>query len=463
MNSCGRTIRSLKSWRLCRRGLSPGWQIARRDGGRELACAVAGEFVSGNYFRMLGLQPAAGRLLNDADNVVGAPMVAVMSYDTWKTKYNSDQAVVSSTFRVNAKAVTIVGIAPEGFSATGNRAAPRIFYLPIQSMVVIEGADYVRDPDQLWLDMIGRVRPGTETSSWRCEQKVSTQLKQLMAQGKIFLPAHDRPLLAKVHVSFGVPGGAGLQSMEKEYGAKLKLLMWISGLVLLIACANIANLLLVRGMGRKAEMSVRTALGAMQGRIVRQLLTESLVLAAMGGIAGLAVAYAGTRMLLMMAFPGTGAENVPIHASPSPLVIGFAFGLAMVTGILFGVAPAWITAKAEPADALRTGSRTTAGGAASLLQRGLVVVQAALSLVLLNCAGLFSQSLSKLQNTDMKLNATNRYMVHFDTQTRLTSMNWKVEAMYRTLEERFHAIPGVVESGNRDLHSDGRYQVTDGA
>ena len=423
-------------------GFEPRPVIVRRDGGRELARAVAGEFVSGNYFRMFGLQPAVGRLLNDADNTVGAPMGAVMSYDTWKTKYNSDPAVVGSTFWVNAKAVTIVGIAPEGFFGDRQSSSPPNFYLPIQSMVVIEGADYVRDPDQLWLDIIGRVKPGTNLQA--LQQKVSTQLQQLMAQGKIFSSAHNRPLLAKVHVVLA-PGGAGIQSMAGRYESKLELLMWVSGLVLLIACANIANLLLVRGMGRKAEMSVRTALGAMQGRIVRQLLTESLVLAAMGGIAGLAVAYAGTRMLLMMAFPGTGAENVPIHASPSPLVIGFAFGLSLLTGVLFGVVPAWITSKAEPVDALRSGSRTTAGGV-SLLQRGLVVVQAALSLVLLVCAGLFSQSLSKLQNTDMKLDATNRYILHINTQTKLLNME-QAEAMYRTLEERFHVIPGVVKVG----------------
>jgi macrolide transport system ATP-binding/permease protein len=200
-------------------------------------------------------------------------------------------------------------------------------------------------------------------------------------------------------------------------------------------------LLLVRGMARKPEICVRTALGATRGRVVRQLLTESLMLAMMGGIAGLAIAYAGARMLLVMAFPG--AETVPIHASPSPAVIAFAFALSLVTGALFGVAPALITAKAEPADALRSGTRTTSGGA-SLLQRGLVIVQAALSLVLLVVAALFSQSLNKLETTDMKLDATNRYIVHISTPGYMPS---QVEALYRTMVERFHTLPGVVKVG----------------
>src|SRR6266851_4205361 len=194
-------------------------------------------------------------------------------------------------------------------------------------------------------------------------------------------------------------------------------------------------------MGRRAEMSVRSALGAVRGRIVRQLLTESVMLATMGGIAGLGLAYAGTRMLLTLAFPG--AENVPIHASPSPLVIGFAFGLSLMTGVLFGVAPAWITAQAKPADALRSGARTTATGA-SRLQRGLVVLQAALSLVLLVVAGLFSQSLNKLQSMDLKLETKNRYIVHINPQAAGYPQR-QLEALYRTMEERFHALPGVMK------------------
>jgi macrolide transport system ATP-binding/permease protein len=190
-------------------------------------------------------------------------------------------------------------------------------------------------------------------------------------------------------------------------------------------------------------MSLRTALGAMRGRIIQQLLTESIVLSVLGGVAGLLVAYLGARALLLLAFPG--AQGVPIEASPSLAVLGFAFGLSLVTGILFGVAPAWIAAKTEPADALRSGSRTTTTRA-SLLQRGLVVTQAALSLVLLVAAGLFTQSLNKLEHADMRLETTNRYIVHINAQAAGYGAT-QLEALYRTVEDRFRGLPGVVKVG----------------
>jgi macrolide transport system ATP-binding/permease protein len=199
----------------------------------------------------------------------------------------------------------------------------------------------------------------------------------------------------------------------------------------------------VRGMGRKAEMSLRTALGAMRGRIIQQLLTESILLSVLSGAVGLLVAYGGARALLMLAFPG--AQGLPIQANPSLPVLAFAFGLSLVTGILFGVAPAWIAARTEPADALRSGSRTTTTRA-SLLQRGLVVLQAALSLVLLVSAGLFSQSLNKLQHADMRLETKNRYIVHISPQAAGYAQT-NLEALYRTMEDRFHALPGVVRAG----------------
>ena len=379
-----------------------GQIIARRDKTQESARSVSSEFVSGNYFRTFGLKPQIGRLFTDADNVEGAPFVAVMSYDMWQNNYAGDPSTVGSTFWINTKAVTITGIAPKGFYGDRLSSTPPDFYLPIESMPVLANAQHVHIPDRRWLYIIGRVKLGVAMAP--LQAKITELVQQSFAATTIFSDEHGKRALAKVHVLLS-PAGAGIQDMQENYASKLKLLMWISGLVLLIACANIANLLLVRGMNRREEMSVRTALGAMRARIARQLLTESIVLSIISGMAGLIVAYAGTRMLLAMAFPG--AQNVPIEARPSGMVLVFAFGISLLTGILFGVAPAWITSNANPADALRSGTRTTTSGA-SLLQRSLIVLQSALALVLLVGAGMFIQSLNKLRNIDLKLNSTNQ-------------------------------------------------------
>ena len=412
---------------------------ARRDGTQAEARSVMGEFVSGNYFRTFGLQPRAGRLLTDSDDIKGAPMTAVMSYQTWQREAG-DASVIGSTFWVNTKPVTVVGIAPEGFYGDRMSTTPPDFYLPIEEMPVLANAPYVHDPEAQWLYIIGRVKPGVAMDS--LQEKTSALVRRAFAQRKDYSSEQGKTLLAKVHVVL-TPGGTGIQDMQERYSSHLHLLMWIAGLVLLIACANIANLLLVRGMARRTELCVRTALGAMRGRIVRQLLTESVLLALLGGMVGLVVAYAGAMMLLKLAFPG--AQSAPIHASPSMTVIGFAFGLSLLTGVLFGVAPAWIAAQAQPVNALRSGARTTAAGA-SRLQRSLVVLQAALSLVLLMGAGLFSQSLSKLQHSDLKLDAKNRYIVHINPQAAGYS-HTQLEGLYRTIKERFHGLPGILKVG----------------
>ena len=417
-----------------------GQIIARRDKTQESARSVTGEFVSGNYFRTFGLQPQIGRLFTDADNVEGAPFVAIMSYDMWQNNYAGDPSVVGSTFWINTKAVTISGIAPKGFYGDRLSSAPPDLYLPIESMPVLADAEHVHVPEQRWLYIIGRVKPGVPIAP--LQAKITELVRQSFAATITFSDEPGKRALAKAHIVLS-PGGAGIQDMQDSYSSELKLLMSISGLVLLIACANIANLLLVRGMNRREEMSLRTALGAMRTRIVRQLLTESIVLAIISGMAGLIVADAGTRMLLAMAFPG--AQNVPIDARPSGVVLAFAFGISLLTGILFGVAPAWITSNANPADALRSGTRTATSGP-SLLQRGLIVLQSAIALVLLVGAGMFIQSLNKLRSIDLKLDSTNRYIVHFNPQAAGYSPA-QVEALYRTIEDRFHAIPGVQKLG----------------
>ena len=414
--------------------------VVRRDAAQENARSVSAEFVSGNYFATFGLNPAAGRLLSDSDDLQGAPMVAVISYAAWRRDYASDKSIIGSTFWVNTKAVSVVGVAPEGFYGDRLSTSPPDFYFPLESHAVISNAAYVHDPDTRWLYIIGRVRPHTHLLP--LQDKISSFVRQWLKETRTFEDEPDKTLPEKTHVIL-TPGGAGIQDLREQYESNLQLLMAASALVLLIACANIANLLLARGMRRKIEMSLRTALGAARGRIVRQLLTESLVLAGLGGVAGLLVAYIGARLLLRLAF--SGAPTIPIDPSPSAVVLGFAFALSLLTGILFGVAPAWMASQTNPADALKSGVRGTTAGA-SVLQRSLVVLQAALSLVLLVGAGLFAQSLTKLQGTDLKLDPRNRYIAHINPQG-AGYLPHEVEPLYRTIEQRFHELPGLVHVG----------------
>ena len=326
--------------------------IARRAGTQDAARSVTTQFVSGNFFHTFGLSPAAGRLLTDADDQQGAPITAVMSYELWQSRYGGDASIVGSSFWIDTQPVTIVGIAPRDFYGDRLSDMPPDLYLPIQLLTTVMNAPFVNDNNMSWLYVIGRVKPGTSLPALQAE--VNAIAKPALAETKTFKNPRFKDLIGKAHITLS-PGGAGIQDLQEQYQSNLRLLMFASGLVLLIACANIANLLLVRGMQRKTELSVRTALGAARSRLVRQLLTESILLASLGGLTGLAVAYGGTRFLLALAFPD--AVNMPISPSPSPIVLGFAFALSLITGILFGIAPAWLAAKTDPADALR-GSRT---------------------------------------------------------------------------------------------------------
>jgi macrolide transport system ATP-binding/permease protein len=412
----------------------------RRDGTQEPARSVMGEFVSGNYFSTFGLRPRAGRLIADSDDVAGAPTVAVISYENWQHNYAGDPSVIGSTFWVNTKPVLIAGVAPQGFYGDRLTSTPPDYYLPMESMPALMDVTYVHRPTMQWLYIVGRLKPGVALAP--LQSKINGLFRQIIASDPMYSDAQGKLALAKAHIVLA-PAGGGIQNLQDQYKSNLHLLMWVSGIVLLIACGNIANLLLVRGMGRKAEMSLRTALGAARSRIIRQLLTESVVLSALGGIAGLLIAYAGAHALLAMAFPGD--QNVPIDPSPSLTVLAFACALCLVTGILFGVAPAWMAAQTQPADALRTGARSTSSRA-SLLQRALVVLQAALSLVLLIGAGLFAQSLNKLQGTDLKLDSKNRYIVHINPQAAGVPPS-QLAPLYQAFEDRFHGVPGVLHVG----------------
>jgi macrolide transport system ATP-binding/permease protein len=421
-------------------GKAGGSITARRGTNDALPRSLRGEFVSGNYFETFGLQPFAGRIIVPTDDVDGAPMVAMLGYASWQRDYGLDPSVVGSTFVLNTHPVTIIGITPPSFYGDRMDDTPPDFFLPIVTEPVFDTGAFLRRQDVNWVYVLGRVKAGTALAP--LQAKMIGELKNWLATQPLYQTEDGKKNLARTHLVL-TPGGLGIANMQGAYKSGLQLLMGISALVLLIACANIANLVLVRGLARRAETSIRMALGAQRKRIIRQMLTESIVLSCMGGLAGLGVAYAGTRMLLSLAFPD--ALGLPIHADPSPIVLGFAFALSLITGLVFGIAPAWITSHSEPVEALRGSNRSTQDRS-SLVRRSLVVLQAALSLVLLVGAGLLTKSLNKLEHQDFGLQTQNRVVVHINPQ----NADYKPEqlqALYDQIEHRFASLPGVERLG----------------
>jgi predicted permease len=407
----------------------------RRIGSNQPAESQRSEYVSGNYFSMFGIGPYSGRVLTPQDDRKGAEPVVVMSYRTWQQKYALDPSVVGATFAINGQPFSVVGITPPGFFGDRLQYTPA-FWIPLANEPLINGSSSILDfPQQDWLDVIGRITPGADVRSIEAHMQVELQQWLLSPVAKV--QPEERSLIPKqtLHLS---PGGAGVQMMRDEYQAGLHLLMWVSGFVLLIACANVANLMLVRATTRKQQTAVRAALGAPRARQIGQVLTESTVLALLGGAAGVGLAFAGTRLLLQLAFQ---KNDVAIHATPSLPVLAFTFSVALLTGILFGIAPAWTTATANPADALRGANRST-GQSVGWTQKSLVVAQAALSLVLLCAAGLLIQSLRNMQRQDFGFETANRYILHIDPQM-AGYKPAQLAAFYRQLHDTLAAIPGV--------------------
>ena len=370
----------------------------RKAGSQAQADPRNGEYVSGNFFRTLGVQPWIGRLMIDADDREGAPSVAVMSYHIWSEKYGSEPSVVGATYQINGHPFTVIGVAPPGFygAKLAGYGMPD-FWLPLTSELLIDGPTArLKRVDGDFLDLIGRVRPGTNPKV--LEAKLKVELHDWLASHVPDMQPGEKQLWQQQTLHL-VPGGAGVAAMRDQYQDGLKLLLAAAGCVLLVACGNLANLMLARGLKDRSQTSVRVALGASRERLVRRAVVGYVLLALIGGLLGIGIAYAGTRLVLYLAFPPGGLNNyVPIDAAPSWPVLLFTLGMSVLTGIIFGIAPAWVTSHAEPVEALR-GVNRSVRGQRSWAQKSLVIAQAATSLVLLSAAGVAGPRACAIWNT----------------------------------------------------------------
>jgi predicted permease len=410
---------------------------AQRAGSAEPAQSYPGEYVSGNYFTMFGIEPYAGRLLAATDDQPGSPSTAVMSYRLWQQRYGSDPSVIGSVFNLNEKPFTVVGITPPGFFGDTLRNNPPDFFLPLNTEPLLD--DALNEYDTHWLELIGRIRPGEEAAIIEAEMRV--ELKQWLLSHWGEMSANDRAKFPE-QTLFLSPGGAGISAMRDEYEHWLQILMTVTGFVLLIVCANMANLMLVRGLERRRQISLSMALGAQTSRIVRQALTESILLSLLGGAAGLLIAFAGAHLILQLVFPRVGdMAGIPIDASPSMPVLLFAFGISLAAGIVFGMAPAWMATRIDPVEALRGAGRSTAR-AGSLPRKTLVVFQAALSLVLLSASGLLTAALHSLENQDFGFDQDRRIVANMNPRFAGYRLD-QLTLLYRRIHDSLSSIPGV--------------------
>jgi predicted permease len=426
-------------------GGTPQFNLRRADVS-STAQPVIGEYVSGNYFSTLGLQPHTGRLIAPSDDQPESPAVAVISYRFWQQQYASDPSILGATVLINDLPVTLVGIAPPLFFGDRLKSNPPDLWIPLNQSPAFEGEGKnatLYSDGAAWLYMIARLKPGVTPEQIQPQLSLEIQ-QQLRDQGRV--NSSNQSKVANQHIRV-IPAGNGISIFRSSSKSGLYLLSAVSAFVLLIACANLANLLLARSASRRQQTALRLSLGATRSRLIRAVLTESVLLSLLGGIAGVVFAYTGAKAILLVAF--RGASYVPIDAAPSLPVLLFALSISILTGIVFGVAPAWLGTRANPAEGLRT-SRSNAHNSTSP-QKTFVVVQAALSVVLLVVAGLVTESLRNLEKTDFG----------FQTQGRLlASLSFKaagylpeqLPALYQKLQQRLEAISGV-RSASLSLNS----------
>lgn len=418
--------------------------------GDEQPIRVWGMLVSGNYFQALGLTPAAGRLLRPEDDVAaGSGPLAVLAHDTWQRRFGGDPGVVGETLRVNGHPFTVVGVAPRGFQGTTVGVAPEVWLPVTMQPQAIPGSQRLEDRGRRWLTVVARLAEGTSLSQAR------SALEARAARLAERFPETDEGLgfnvvpLAQDNLPFQFRDRAELL---------LGLLMGVAGLVLLIACANLANLLLARAAARRTEISVRLAVGAGRSNLIRQLLTESVVLALLAGAAGLLLALWAVRILAGIELPG----NLPVDtAVPLDLrVLGFTLLVSVLAGILFGLAPALHASRTDLVQSLKREEPVRRGGRLPL--RSLLVIgQVAVCVVLLVAAGLFVRSIRASLDVDPGFETDHVLVGSLD----LGLAGYDEErgrSFYRQLIERLESQPGIEAASLADaipLEVGGQQQI----
>src|SRR6266700_1356626 len=398
------------------------------------------QLVSGRYFPMLGVKPILGRAFTQAeDEPAGGHPVAMVSYSWWKRGFNRDPAVVGKTVKLGSTIYTIIGVAPPEFFGTKVGESPDLWIPLSMDEQVSPGWNGL---DNKWfqsLYILARLKPGVTVA--QAEANVNLLARQIWHEyvGPVLSKQQQEDLQhAQIQLT---PAARGLSRLRFQFSRPLQILMAVVGLVLLIACANIANLLLARATTRQREIAVRLALGAGRTRLIRQMLTESLLLALLGGALGVMFASWASEALLAMV--SAGPERLPLNVAPDARVLAFTLLLSLGTALLFGIAPALRATRVDLSPSLKEGRGMAAVASRSPLAKALIVSQVALSLVLLIGAGLFLRSLVNLASVDAGFNKENVLLFAIDP----VDVGYKEDArlvnLYQQIEQRVSAQPGV--------------------
>lgn len=395
----------------------------------------SGHLVTGNYFSLLGVHALRGRLLTPDDDKPNAPPAAVISYRYWEQELNRDPSAVGQTFVLNGTNVTVVGITPQEFFGIRVRKPPD-FWVPLAFQPQIElRKSYLDDNQVSFLMLLGRLKPGVSMNE--AQANVNLQLQQFLTElAGSQLNEERQRAIQSTNIKLA-EGYGGISNLRVLYSKPLHMLMAIVGMVLLIACANVGSLLLARATARKAEISLRMALGASRWRIVRQLLTESMLLAAVGGVCGVLLAQWGVTILVNLV-----AKETPLDTRPDSGVLAFTVGVSIVAGLLFGLIPAVRASKTDLATAMKEKTRTRSRLGRLSLSSAMVVLQVGLSMVLLTGAGLFARSLLNLQNENVGFDRSNMLLVGIDP--RLAGYKpAELPALYQQVFDRLSNLPNV--------------------